>query len=122
MSPQSQSQFQPQSQTQAQPQEKAQEQPQVSRRTLMRGGLIGGGLGIAIAAGASAAVGVAGSSSLKPVGKPVVMAPMEPAAMHGPLVFYVSDPATGLIDVFGGTGATQVRNPALVTQLLNNLK
>jgi hypothetical protein len=97
----------------------------VSRRSLLRGGIVGGGIGLAVAAGAGAAVGITRDSSqtsLKPVSKPVVMAPMAPSATEGPLVLYISDTVNGVIDVFAGTGATQVRNPALVTQLLNNLK
>jgi len=37
-------------------------------------------------------------------------------------VMYISDAGNGVIDVFGGTGATRIHNPALVTQLLDNLK
>jgi hypothetical protein len=116
-------------QLQAQPaqqlQAEAQSQPGVSRRSLLRGGIVGGGIGLAVAAGAGAAVGITRDSSrtsLKPVGKPVAMAPMAANATEGPLVLYIADAANGVIDVFGGTGATRVRNPALVTQLLNNLK
>jgi len=97
----------------------------VSRRSLLRGGLVGGGIGLAVAAGAGTAVGLARNSSqtsLKPVSKPVVMAPMAPGATAGPLVVYISDTTNGVLDVFAGTGATQIHNPALVTQLLNNLK
>jgi hypothetical protein len=125
--PQPQAQFppQPQAQFQPQPQPQAQGQPQVSRRSLLRGGLVGGGIGLAVAAGAGAAVGITRNSSqtsLKPVSKPVVMAPMAPGATAGPLVVYISDTTNGVLDVFAGTGATQIRNPALVAQLLNNLK
>jgi hypothetical protein len=128
--PQAQAQYQPQAQAQYQPQAQApsqgqgQGQPQVSRRSLLRGGLVGGGIGLAIAAGAGAAVGLTRTSntSLKPVSKPVVMAPMAPSATQGPLVVYISDTAKGVLDVFAGTGATQIHNPGLVTQLLDNLK
>src|SRR5215469_201171 len=119
----------PQSQPpQSQPPEQqgqAPPQPQVSRRSLLRGGVVGGGIGLAVAAGAGAAVGITRNSSqtsLKPVSKPVVMAPMAPGATAGPLVVYISDTTNGVLDVFAGTGATQIHNPALVTQLLNNLK
>ena len=118
-----QGQTQPQPQAQFQPQ--GQGQPRVSRRSLLRGGLVGGGIGLAVAAGAGAAVGITRSSSqtsLKPVSKPVVMAPMAPGATEDPLVVYISDTTNGVLDVFAGTGATQIHNPALVTQLLNNLK
>jgi hypothetical protein len=97
----------------------------VSRRSLLRGGLVGGGIGLAVAAGAGAAVGITRNSSqtsLKPVSKPTVMAPMAPSATEGPLVVYISDTVNGVLDVFGGTGATKIHNPALVAQLLNNLK
>ena len=119
--PQPQAQFQPEFQPQAQ----AQDQPRVSRRSLLRGGLVGGGIGLAVATGAGAAVGITRNSSqtsLKPVSKPVVMAPMAPSATKGPLVVYISDTTNGVLDVFAGTGATQIHNPALVAQLLNNLK
>lgn len=118
----------PQSQLQSQPPEQqgqAPPQSQVSRRSLLRGGVVGGGIGLAVAAGAGAAVGITRNSSqtsLKPVSKPVVMAPMAPGATEGPLVVYISDTTNGVLDVFAGTGATQIHNPALVTQLLNNLK
>jgi hypothetical protein len=120
-----QGQTQPQSQAQFQPQPQDQAQPRVSRRSLLRGGFVGGGIGLAVAAGAGAAVGITRNSSqtsLKPVSKPVVMAPMAPSATGGPLVVYISDTTNGVLDVFGGTGATQIHNPALVAQLLNNLK
>jgi len=121
MTPQQQSpqQQSPQQQGQAPP------QPQVSRRSLLRGGVVGGGIGLAVAAGAGAAVGLTRNSSqtsLKPVSKPVVMAPMAPGATEGPLVVYISDTSNGVLDVFAGTGATQIHNAALVTQILDNLK
>jgi hypothetical protein len=96
----------------------------VSRRSHLRGAVGVGVVGIAAAAGAGAAVAVTRDSGqeLKPVGKPVVMAPMAPSAMEGPLVVYISDTTTGEVDVFAGTGQTRMRNPALVTQLLNSLK
>jgi hypothetical protein len=85
----------------------------VSRRSLLRGGLVGGGIGLAVAAGA--AVGITRNSSqtsLKPVSKPVVMAPMAASATKGPLVVYISDTGTGVLDVYAGTGAAQIHNPA----------
>jgi hypothetical protein len=123
--PQPQAQAQPQPQAQAQGQSRPQSQPQVSRRSLLRGGLVGGGIGLALAAGAGAVVGITRNSSQtspKPASKPVVMAPMAPSATEGPLVVYIRDTTNGVLDVFGGTGATQIHNPALVTQLLNDLK
>jgi len=120
-----QGQTQPQPQAQFQPQYEPPGQPNVCRRSLLRGGLVGGGIGLAVAAGAGAAVGITRNSSqtsLKPVSKPVVMAPMAPSATEGPLVVYISNTANGVLDVFGGTGATQVHNPGLVAQLLSNLK
>lgn len=110
---------------QGRPQPQPQPQPPMSRRSLLRGGLAGGGIGLAVAAGAGVAVGVTRKSSgtsLKPAGKPVVMAPMAPHATEGPLVVYVSDAGSGVLDVFGGTGATRIHNPALVNELLKNLK
>jgi anti-sigma-K factor RskA len=128
MPPHNQRQVQPQPEAQFQPQPEAQfqtqHQPQVSRRSLLRGGLVGGGVGLAVAAGAGAALGLTSNSgqTLKPTSKPVVMAPMAASARKGPLVVYISDTSAGVLDVFAGTGATQIHNPALVTQLLDNLK
>jgi hypothetical protein len=100
--------------------------PPMSRRSVLRGVAGVGAVGAAAAAGAGAVVAFdrqsGGQPTLMPVSKPVVMAPMAPTAMAGPLVVYIADTTSGLLDVFGGTGATQVRNPALVRQLLANLK
>jgi hypothetical protein len=97
----------------------------MSRRSILRGVAGVGAVGAAAAVGAGAVVAFDKSASaqttLKPAAKPVVMAPMAPTAMGGPLIVYISDTTNGLLDVFGGTGATQVRNPALVRQLLANL-
>jgi hypothetical protein len=95
----------------------------LTRRSILRGVAGAGAIGAAAALGAGAVVKFdKAADSMKPVGKPVAMAPMAPSAMSGPLVVYISDTTNGLFDVFGGTGATQVRNPALVNQLLANLK
>ncbi len=94
----------------------------MARRTILRGVAGVGAVGAAAALGAGAAIRFDKPSELKPAGKPVAMAPMAPSAMAGPLVVYIADTTNGLLDVFGGTGATQVRNPALVSQLLANLK
>jgi hypothetical protein len=100
--------------------------PPMSRRSVLRGVAGAGAVGAAAAAGAGAVVAFDRQSgahpTLMPVSKPVVMAPMTPTAMAGPLVVYIADTTSGLLDVFGGTGATQVRNPALVRQLLANLE
>jgi hypothetical protein len=96
--------------------------PQLTRRSILRGAAGVGAVGAAAALGAGAVIRFDKPGELKPVGKPVAMAPMAPSAMAGPLVIYIADTTNGLFDVFGGTGATQVRNPALVRQLLANLK
>ena len=99
--------------------------PAVSRRSMLRGAAGVGVVGAAAAAGAGAVVAVTRQSppaTLMPASRPVAVAPIAPAAMEGPLVVYIADTTTGLFDVFGGTGQTQVRNPALVRQLLANLK
>jgi hypothetical protein len=100
--------------------------PSTSRRSVLRGIAGIGAVGAAAAAGAGAVVAFdrqsGGQPTLRPVSKPVAMAPMAPTAMAGPLVVYIADTTSGLFDVFGGTGATQVNNPALVRQLLANLK
>jgi hypothetical protein len=97
----------------------------VSRRSVLRGAAGVGVVGVAAAVGAGAVEVLKrqdNQPTLTPVSKPVAMAPMAPTAMAGPLVVYIADTTTGLLDVFGGTGATQVNNPALVRQLLANLK
>ena len=99
--------------------------PAVSRRSVLRGAAGVGVVGAAAAAGAGAVVAVTRqppAPTLMPASKPVAVAPMAPTAMEGPLVVYIADTTTGLLDVFGGTGQTQFRNPALVRQLLANLK
>jgi hypothetical protein len=99
--------------------------PPVSRRSILRGAAGVGVVGIAAAGGAGAVVAATRQSApqtLMPASKPVAMAPMAPTAMEGPLVVYIADTSTGLFDVFGGDGQTRVRNPALVRQLLANLK
>lgn len=132
---QPQPQFLTQPQPQPQPQFVAEPQPQpvtespaqprsrVSRRFLLRGAAGAGVVGVAAVVGAGSAMAVTRDSpKLKPVSKPVVMAPMAPSAMEGPLVVYISDTTTGDVDVFAGTGQMRMRNPALVRELLNNLK
>jgi hypothetical protein len=98
----------------------------VSRRSVLRGVAAVGAVGAAAAVGAGAVIAVdrqsSGQPTLKPVSKPVAMAPMAPTAMAGPLVVYIADTTSGQFDVFGGTGQTRVDNPALVSQLLANLK
>lgn len=136
--PQPQAQPQPQVQQpvqQPQPQFVAQPQPQpvagsepprksrVSRRYLLRGAAGVGVAGVAAVVGAGSAMAVTRNQpSLKPVSKPVWKAPMAPSAMEGPLVVYISDTTTGDVDVFAGTGQMRMKNPALVRELLNNLK
>ena len=95
-----------------------------NRRSILRGAAGAGVVAAAAAAGAGAVAAIDRSSAatLMPASKPVVMAPMAPTAMAGPLVVWIADTTTGQLDVFGGAGATQVRNPALVRQLLANLK
>jgi hypothetical protein len=97
--------------------------PPLTRRSILRSVAGVGAVGAAAAIGAGAVIRFdKPAASLKPVGKPVAMAPMAPSAMAGPLVVYIADTTNGLLDVFGGTGATQVRNPDLVNELLANLK
>lgn len=94
----------------------------VSRRTILRSVAGVGAVGVAAAAGAGAILQFDKPGTMRPVSKPVSMAPMAPGATAGPLVVYITDASTGVLDVFAGTGATQIRNPALVNQLLANLK
>jgi hypothetical protein len=96
----------------------------MSRRSILRGAAGAGAVGIAAAGGAGAAVALTrnnGQAALTNEAKPAVMAAM-PNAMEGPLVVYVSDTASGLLDVFAGTGQTRLKNPALVSALLRALK
>jgi hypothetical protein len=96
----------------------------MTRRSVLRSVAGVGVIGAAAAAGAGTVFKIdkSGASTLKPVAKPVKMAPMAPTAMAGPLVVFIADTSNGLLDVYGGTGATQLRNPALVNQILANLK
>jgi hypothetical protein len=97
--------------------------PPLARRSILRSVAGVGVVGAAAAVGAGAAFKIdKPGPALKPVGKPVAMAPMAPSAISGPLVVYIADTTNGVLDVFGGTGATQIRNPGLVNQLLANLK
>jgi hypothetical protein len=109
-------------------QDRSQEPPRppTSRRSVLRTVAGVGAMGAAAAVGAGGVVAFdrrsGGQPTLMPVSRPVVMAPMAPTAMAGPLVVYIADTTSGLFDVFAGTGQTQIRNPALVRQLLANLK
>jgi hypothetical protein len=98
--------------------------PPMARRSILRSIAGIGAVGVAAAAGAGAVIKFdkPAAATLKPAAKPVVMAPMAPSAAAGPLVVYIADTRTGVLDVFAGTGATQLRNPALISQLLANLK
>lgn len=97
----------------------------LSRRSVLRGAAGAGAVGIAAAAGAGAVVAAtrpSASPALPAASKSVAVAVVPPAAMAGPLVVYIADTGTGQFDVFAGTGQIRVRNPALVRQLLANLK
>jgi hypothetical protein len=98
--------------------------PPLARRSILRGIAGIGAVGVAAAAGAGAVIKLdkPAAATLKPAAKPVAMAPMAPSAMAGPLVVYIADTTAGVLDVYAGTGATQIRNPALVSQLLADLK
>jgi hypothetical protein len=98
--------------------------PPLARRSVLRSVAGIGVVGAAAAVGAGAAIKIdkSGTPTLKPASKPVEMAPMAPSAMAGPLVVFIEDPANGLFDAFAGTGQTRVRNPALVKQILANIK
>jgi hypothetical protein len=98
--------------------------PPLARRSILRGIAGIGAVGVAAAAGAGAVIKLdkPAAATLKPAAKPVAMAPMAPGAAAGPLVVYIADTTAGVLDVYAGTGATQIRNPALVSQLLANLK
>lgn len=109
----------------AAPQPAAGRKPPMSRRSMLRGAAGVGVVGAVAAAGAGAVVAINNQDdkpSLMPVSKPVAMVAMAPSAMAGPLVVYIADTTNGLLDVYGGTGQTRIHNPALVKQLLDNLK
>lgn len=95
--------------------------PQTSRRSVLRGVAGIGVVGVAAAIGAGAAVAIDKPGTLKPASKKV-MAPMEANAIKGPIVIYIADTTTGVFDAYGGTGGSQIRNPALVKQILANIK
>jgi hypothetical protein len=95
----------------------------MARRSVLRSVAGIGVVGAAAAVGAGAAIKIDKSdTTMKPVSKPVEMAPMAPSALAGPLVVYISDITTGQFDAFAGSGQTRVRNPELVKQILANIK
>jgi hypothetical protein len=97
----------------------------MSRRSILRGAAGAGAVGVAAAGGAGAALALtrpSAQAALTNEAKPAVIAAMPPDAMEGPLVVYVSDTTTGLLDVFAGTGQARLKNPALVSALLRALK
>jgi hypothetical protein len=96
----------------------------MSRRSILRGAAGAGAVGIAAAGGAGAALALtrpSAQAALTNEATPAVMAAMPPNVMDGPLVVYVSDTTTGLLDVFAGSGQTRLKNPALVSALLRSL-
>ena len=100
-------------------------QAPMSRRSLLRGAAIGSAAGVIVAGGAGAVAELVRPSQAgiaKPAAKPVVMAPMAPAAMAGPLIVYLRDTTSGELDVFAGTGQMRLKNRALVSALLRALK
>jgi hypothetical protein len=115
-----------QSQYVPQPPPAPQPGPAATRRSVLRGVAGVGAVAGAAAVGAGAVVVFDKHSgqpaTMMPVSKPVAMAPMAATAMAGPLVVYIADTTNGLLDVFGDTGQTRIHNPALVNQLLANLK
>jgi hypothetical protein len=96
----------------------------MSRRSVRRGAAGAGAAGLAAAAGAGTAVALTRqpAQTAAPAARPVAMAAMPPNAMAGPLVVYLRDTTTGVLDVFAGTGQVRVRNPALVAQLLRAMQ
>jgi hypothetical protein len=97
----------------------------MSRRSVLRGAAGVGAVGLAAAAGAGVAVSAtrpANKPALPPAAKPETVAAMPQTAMTGPLVVYLRDTTTGEFDVFGGTGQVRIKNPALVSQLLQNVQ
>jgi hypothetical protein len=97
----------------------------LSRRSVLRGAAGAGAVGLAAATGAGlgvAATRQSGEPGLPPASRPAVIAGMPAAALTGPLVVYIADTSSGQFDIFGGTGQIRVRNPALVRQLLANVK
>lgn len=105
--------------------ETVQESSQTSRRSVLRGVVGVGAVGLAAAAGTGVAVAATRPSTvtnLPPASKPVEVAAMSPNVMAGPLVVYLRDTTTGEFDVFGGEGQVRIKNPALVSQLLKNVQ
>ena len=114
--------FQPQPQSA----EEQPPQPRMSRRSLLRGAAVGGTAGVILAGGAAAVTeyvrpAQAGINAA-PAAKPVVMAPMAPAAKAGPLIVLLQDTTSGELDVFAGDGQLRLHDPALVARLLQDMK
>jgi hypothetical protein len=97
----------------------------MSRRAILRGAAGAGAIGLAAAGGAGAVAAFARPKTAnlpRPASNPTVMAPMAPSVMAGPLVVYVRDTTSGQLDVFAGTGQVRIHDPALVSQLLRDMR
>jgi len=87
--------------------------PRVSRRSVLRGAVGVGAVGLATAAGAGAVVA---SASPGTKGAAPTAAATGPANA-GSLVVYLRDAATGELEVFAGTSKVRFRDPTLAAQL-----
>jgi TctA family transporter len=111
-------------QSQSQSAEDQPPQPRMSRRSLLRGAAVGGTAGVILAGGSAAVVDYLHSSKAgaSTAAKPVVVAPVAPAAMDGPMIVYLRNTTSGDLSFFAGDGQVQVHDPALVARLVQAMK
>ena len=87
--------------------------PRVSRRSVLRGAVGAGAIGLAAAAGAGAVVAAASPGTKADAPTAMAAGP----ANAGSLVAYLRDASTGELEVFAGTSKVRFRDPALAAQL-----
>jgi hypothetical protein len=88
----------------------------LSRRSLLRRGGLVGAAGLAVAAGGGSLAAVASSGSSGGKG-----AQLDSAAKHrGPIVVYITDPTSGEMEIFAGTGKTTRRNHTMANWAISN--
>lgn len=90
-------------------------QAPTSRRSLLRGGVGFGAIGLAVAAGGGG-VAAALLSSRSPGD---ATEPASDVASSGPIVIYIADPKSGEMDIFAGTSKTHARNQAMASMVVS---
>lgn len=84
-----------------------------SRRSLLRGGVGLGVIGLAVAAGG----GGAAAALLSPDSPGDAAQSATDGASSGPIIIYMADPKSGEMDIFAGTSKTHARNQAMASMV-----